>query len=207
MDAAFYFDPACPWTWLTSRWLVDVAGRRGVDITWRTCSLALINEGRELPPELLARIPDLPARHALGKCALRMIESLRAAGRNDDIGRFYTEWGNRFHVQAMSPDQSLLEDAARAAGVDDQLPAAGEDAWDTHLRASLDEAVAKAGPDVGSPVLVVGDNERGTFGPIVSPPPTGEDALRLWDALVTLQSLPTFLEIKRGRSGPPAVHP
>jgi hypothetical protein len=205
MDVSFYFDSMCPWTWMTSRWLVDVAGQRDLDITWRTFSLPMLNEGQEIPPALLEAIPDIRERLALGKGILRIVESLRAAGRNDDIGRFYTECGTRFHVAEAAPERSVLDEAAAAAGVEDHAAAADDESWDKAIRASLDEALAKAGPDVGSPVIVMEGNERGTFGPIVSPPPEGEDAGRLWDALVALHSVPTFYEVKRGRGGPPQV--
>lgn len=205
MDVSFYFDSMCPWTWMTSRWLVDVAGQRGLDITWRTFSLPMLNEGQEIPPALLEAVPDIRQRLALDPGILRMVESLRAAGRNDDIGRFYTECGNRFHVAAAPPERAVLEEAAKAAGVEDHLPAADDDRWDKAVRASLDEALAKAGPDVGSPVIVLDGNERGAFGPIVSPPPQGDDAARLWDAVVVLHSVPDFFEIKRGRGGPPQI--
>lgn len=205
MEVSFYFDAMCPWTWMTSRWLVDVAGQRDVDITWRSFSLPLLNEGKPLPAALLEAMPDLPDRLALGTGILRINESLRQAGRNDDIGRFYRECGQRFHVEGSPPDGAVLEGAAMAAGVDDQLAAAQDPSWDAALRSSLEEAVAKAGPDVGSPVLVLDGAERGAFGPIVSPPPSGKEAGRLWDAVVALHSLPTFFELKRGRSEPPAL--
>jgi len=205
MVVHFYFDTMCPWTWLSSRWLVDVADQRDLDIRWRTCSLAVLNEGKPIPPALLAAVPDIAARHALGVRIVRVVESLAHADRNDDIGRFYTECGLRFHVQALPPAESALVEAGVAAGVEDHLAAADDDTWDAPARASTDEAVARAGPDVGSPVLVIDGNGRGAFGPIVSPPPEGDDAVRLWDAVVTLHSTPTFLEIKRGRAGPPAI--
>ena len=190
---------------MTSRWLIDVAGQRDLQITWRTFSLPMLNEGQEIPPALLEAVPDIRERLALGTGILRIVEALRAAGRNDDIGRFYTECGNRFHVAEAAPERATLEQAAAAAGVEDQLAAADDESLDDAIRASLDEALAKAGPDVGSPVIVIDGNERGTFGPIVSPPPQGEDAVRLWDAVVALHSVPDFYEVKRGRSGPPQV--
>ncbi len=205
MDVHFYFDAMCPWTWMTSRWLVDVSARRDLDIHWHSFSLALLNEGQPIPPYLLKLVPDIVERHTLGLQILRVVELLAEAGRNDDIGRFYTECGTRFHIHDVPPDRTALEDAALAAGVEDALVAADDDAWTDRVRASLAEGLARAGPDVGSPVLVIDDNERGAFGPIVSPPPTGDDALRLWDAVVTLHSLAPFCEIKRGRTGLPAI--
>jgi len=203
MDVHFSFDATCPWTWLTSRWLVDVADHRGLAVGWHSLSLAVLNEGKPFPPEQLAAVPDLPDRQALGVGVLRVVESLREAGRNDDAGRLYTEFGLRLHAQGLAPEPGLLAGAAAAAGVEDHLAAADDESWDAPVRASTEDAVARGGPDVGSPVLVLDGHEGGAFGPIVSPPPQGEDAVRLWDALVTLHSLPTFYEIKRGRTGPP----
>lgn len=205
MEVSFFFDSMCPWTWMTSRWLSDVAGQRDLHITWRTFSLPMLNEGVELDPGLLEAVPDIRERLALGSSILRVIESLRDAGRNDDIGRFYTECGLRFHVQEAPPERATLEDAAKAAGVDDHLAAVDDPRWDGPMRKSLDEALSKAGPDVGSPVIVIDGADRGAFGPIVNPPPQGDDATRLWDALVTLHSVPTFFEVKRGRDGMPQI--
>jgi len=205
MNVHFYFDAMCPWTWMTSRWLVDVASQRELDIRWHSFSLALLNEGQPIPPNLLEMIPDIVERHDLGLQILRIVEFLADAGRNDDIGRFYTECGNRFHVEERPPERAVLEDAARAAGVEDALTAADDEAMTSRVRTSLAEGLDRAGPDVGSPVLVIDRNERGAFGPIVSPPPTGDDATRLWDAVVTLHTIAPFYEIKRGRTDPPAV--
>lgn len=205
MDVCFYFDSMCPWTWMTSRWLIDVADQRDLNITWRTFSLPMLNEGKEVPPALLEAVPDIHDQLALGKGILRVVESLRAEDRNDDIGRFYTACGNRFHVAQVAPERAALDEAAEVSGVGDRLAAADDESLDEAIRASLDEALAKAGPDVGSPVLVIDGNERGAFGPIVSPPPQGDDAGRLWDAVLELHSVPTFYEVKRGRSRPPEV--
>jgi mycothiol-dependent nitroreductase-like protein len=205
MDASFFFDPICPWTWMSSRWLVDATTQLGHRIVWRTFSLAMVNEGQEVPRALLEIYPDFHARQALTAQVMRMIEALRAAGRNEDIGDLYREWGMRYHVRKETPDQGLLAAVARAAGVEAVLGSADDASLDQAVRESLDEALRAAGPDVGSPVLLLDGNERGGFGPIVSPPPRGDDALRLWDAVVALHSLTTFLELKRGRTAPPAI--
>ena len=201
MDVHFYFDVMCPWTWLTSRWLVDVAAQRDLTVTWRTLSLPMLHAG----PASASPVPDAPRWRSPGELVLRVMESLRADGRNDDVGRFYTECGRRFHVEGQPPAGSVIVEAARAAGVVDHLAAADDDTWDVQVRASLIEALVAAGPDVGSPVMVIDGQARGVFGPIVSPRPEGEDAVRLWDAMVTLLSTPGFLEAKRGRTAPPAI--
>ncbi len=190
MGARFYFEPTCPWTWMTSRWLVEVAGQTDLTIDWRSFSLSVLDEDDE--------------EHRLGLPALRLVESLRSAGRNDDVGRFYTEFGTRFHLEgAHAP--TVVASAAKAASVDDHLAASDDPAWDDAVRASLEEALQAAGPNIGSPVLVIDGNARGAMGPIVSPFPKGQEALRLWDAVVTLHSLPAFHELKRGRTKPPAL--
>ena len=205
MDVHFFFDATCPWTWLTSRWLVDVAAQRDLEVGWRTLSLAVLNEGKPIPPELLAAVPDLPARQALGVRILRLVETLREDGRNDDVGRLYAEVGRRLHVEAQAPDPGLLGEAATAAGVEDFVASADDESRDAPVRSSTEDAVTRAGPDVGSPVLLLDGHQRGFFGPIVSPAPSGEEAVRLWDAVVSLHSLPSFLEVKRGRSGGPQL--
>jgi 2-hydroxychromene-2-carboxylate isomerase len=192
----FFFDPGCPWTWNTSRWLTEVADARGFDIQWRALSLALLNADSEIPEQY---------REMMGYtlAALRVTEALRAAGRNADAGRWYTELGRRSFHDKQSWSQALLSEAADAAGVADVLGAASDTSWDQAVASSLAEAMDRAGPDVGSPVLVV--NGNGAFGPIVSPPPTGDDAVALWDALAGAVAVPGFFELKRGRSGPPEV--
>jgi len=101
MDVRFAFDAMCPWTWMTSRWLVDVAAQRDLVVSWRPFSLAVLNEGKPIPPGLLAAVPDIVERQALGVQVMRMVQSLSDAGRDEDIGRLYTEIGERIHVQGV----------------------------------------------------------------------------------------------------------
>jgi 2-hydroxychromene-2-carboxylate isomerase len=208
-EVSFYFDAGCPWTWNTSRWLVAVADEQGFPITWRTFSLALANEGREIPERFRAM-------QASGQAALRIVEALRAgargpgadagpagpAGRADPdeaIGRFYLELGRRWHHDEEPRSLDVVLAALAAAGLEAYAGAAEDTSWDGALRASLDEALALAGPDVGSPVLRLDD--KAMFGPIISPPPVGVDARALWDAVRLLIPAEGVYEIKRGRSG------
>ena len=203
LGVTFYFDPVCPWTWATSRWLLAAAEQRGLDIRWRTFSLGVMNKDKTLPAFL--DTPEFKARIALAAEALKVVEAGVAAADNDAVGRFYTEWGTRFHEAEEEPAQALLEAAAEAAGATHLLAAAGDDGLDAATAASLEEALRLAGPDVGSPVLHVDGAEHGTFGPIVSPPPAGDDAGRLWDSVVALSKIESFYELKRGRTGPPQL--
>lgn len=196
-EVSFYFDPICPWTWITSRWLVEVAEARGLQINWRTFSLSTVNGGIDRMPERFREAARFSLR------AERVIEAMRTAGENRLVGEFYTELGRRLHVVRARPDATLLEEAAAAVGAQRFLPTADEDTWDVPVVQSTDQAVALAGPDVGSPVLAMG--ERGLYGPIVSPAPAGQEALRLWDAIETLFALPSFYELKHGRVGEPKV--
>jgi len=108
--AAFYFDPACPWTWNTSRWLVDVAQARGLTVDWRPLSLTVLNAGREIPAQYR---PSMEVGHA----TLRLVTALRDAGRQDRIGDLYTEVGRRLFYDQEAPSMALVTGAAEAVGV------------------------------------------------------------------------------------------
>ena len=199
--ATIYVDPGCPWTWLTARWLLDAAAERDLSLRWRTCSLAVLNTGT--PP---APGPDpggAPSRKAVAGQALRVLQAAVAHGDEEAAGRFYVEFARRFHAPGAEPDLALVEEAAATAGVRPLLEAAADQALDDAIVGSLEEARRLGGPDIGSPVLVVDGADRGLFGPIVCPAPTGEQAGALWDLVVALSRVPGFFEVKHGRSGPP----
>jgi len=185
--------------------LVAAAQVRDVDIRWRAFSLGLLNKDRPLPAFL--DTPEFKAKMALAGHALRVVQVAVSAGDNDAAGRFYAEWGAQFHVAGRKPTPDLLGEIAATAGVTDMLDRADDPGVEAAMAESLAEAVGLAGPDVGSPVLHIDGGDRGVFGPIVSPAPTGEEAGLVWDAVVALQGMSTFYELKRGRSGPPEYGP
>lgn len=191
MDATFFFDPVCPWTWRTSRWLVAVAEARGLSVEWRAFSLAILNEGR-IAPEYV------DAMAASGR-ALRLVEALRAEGRHDDAGRFYAELGARTHDAGNPLGDKIVTAAVEAAGLTAAAPALNDERWDRAVRESHALSYASAGPDIGSPVLMVPGAERGIHGPILTEVPGTDDALTVWDSLLPLMRLPSFHEIKRAR--------
>jgi protein-disulfide isomerase len=191
---AFYFDPSCPWTWNTSRWLVEAAHARGFTVDWRPLSLSVLNAGREIPARFR---PTMEVGHA----ALRLVSALRAAGLQDRVGDLYTELGRRLFHDREEASMALVAAAADAVGVGDLASAATDTSLDAAVEESTREAIGLGGPDVGSPIVVVGDAARGFHGPIVSPPPSGEDALRLWDAVAAFARVPGAYEIKHGREG------
>lgn len=196
----FFFDPSCPWTWMTSRWLVEVAGRLEFGVEWRSLSLAVLNAGREIPERYRAS-------SEAARSALRVVEAAREAGRHEEVGAFYTHLGTRLHHDQAEPGVALVTEVADATGLGDLAGAATDPAWDEPLARSLDAAIAAAGPGVGSPVVVPPGATTGFFGPIVSPPPTGEAALTLWELVRAAATLPGFWELKRGRTEGPRPGP
>lgn len=191
MDATFFFDPACPFTWRTSRWLVSVAPARGVNVQWRAFSLSILNEGKV--PEQYRPMMEASSR------ALRLVEALRADRRHDDIATFYTELGTRTHDAGAPLTDEIVVASAEAAGVADPKAVLDDASWDEAVRESHTEAVESAGPDIGSPVLMIEGASRGVHGPIIGEVPAEEEARQIWDAVVTLVRSETFFEVKRGR--------
>jgi 2-hydroxychromene-2-carboxylate isomerase len=188
----FWFDPGCPFTWRTSRWLVDVASRRGLDVTWRIMSLAILNEGNEIPEQWRERMER-------GKVAVRFLEAVRAEHGNEALGVVYTELGTQVHGHGAMPDEDAFRKALGAAGLPAELASAGDD--DTHQAAvahSHADGQERVGQPSGSPILAIGDGP-GYHGPVVVPIPEGEAALRLFDAVALLSAVPAFSELKRAR--------
>jgi 2-hydroxychromene-2-carboxylate isomerase len=192
----FYFDPSCPWTWATSRWLIDATGRRGIDIVWRSLSLAMLNAGRDVPERYRGAMEA-------GRHAHRVFAAIRHAGRDDLVADVYTEFGRRVHHDGIAPTVDLVRDVVAAAGAADYLGAVDDESWDADVEESTNEAVSLAGPDVGSPILAFGTPRFAISGPIVSPPPKGDEGLRLLDVVLATALVPGFFELKRGRTGAP----
>ena len=198
----FFADPCCPWTWNTSRWLVEAARLADVSITWRTLSLAELNKDREVSEHFRPKL-------ACSRRMARVLEALRAEGRNDDMQAMFTAYGTRVHHDDHDPGDKLIIACATACDVDLEFTstAINNESWDVAIELSVSEAMELAGPDVGSPIIAVPALGRGFFGPIVSPPPTGPDALALWNVLAASFELPTFFELKRGRRDAVAFGP
>ena len=193
----FFFDPACPWTWLTSRWLLDAAPQRDVAITWRSLSLFVLNDG-DVPEQYAG-----PVRASAG--AHRLFAALDDAGRNDLVGAVYTAIGTRVHDGGDHLTPEVVREAATSAGAGDWLGAVGDERWDGTVELSTKAAVDLTGPDVGSPILVHGSPRVGVFGPIVNPGPRGPAAARLLDHVLAVSQTDGFFELKRGRSSGPQL--
>ena len=193
-----YIDPSCPFAWITSRWLLEVARYRALDLRFRVMSLSVLNEGRELEPwyrEFNDRAWG-PAR----VCAA-------AAERHGDavLRDLYTALGTRIHLQKYELDEKLYREALEEVGLDPALAdAATTDGRDEALRESHNAGMKPVGTDVGTPVIHApgpnGDDDKvAFFGPVVTPAPKGEAAGKLWDGVLLVSATPGFFELKRSR--------
>lgn len=190
--ADFWFDPLCPWAWMTSRWITEVEQIRPVTVSWHVMSLAVLNEGRDLPPDYRALMDE-----AWGP--VRVIVAARDEHGERCVKPLYDAIGTRLHPQGRSDRREVVVEALAEVGLPASLIEAYEsDEYDDRLRASTREAIDLVGEDVGTPVVAV--DGVAFFGPVMSPAPTGEEAGRVWDGAVLLAGYPGFYELKRTRT-------
>jgi hypothetical protein len=193
--ADLWFDPLCPWAWLTSRWMLEVEQVRPVVTGWHVMSLAILNEGRDLDEDYrkFLEIAWGPAR----VCTAAVV---RHGG--EVLGPLYTAMGTRFHNLKLPHDRETIEAALTEAG----LPTALADAmnsteFDDALRRSHNEGVDQVGLRVGTPIISV--QGVAFFGPVVTPRPRAEDAANLWDGVLLVAGVKGFYELKRTRDQRP----
>ncbi|WEV79525.1 DsbA family protein [Janibacter cremeus] len=190
-----WFDPLCPWAWLTSRWLMEVEQVRDVEVTWSQMSLSVLNEGRDLDEGYL----DLMAR---GWTPVRVIAAARRAHGDEVTKPLYDAIGTRIHLQEQQDFHNVVSEALAEVGLPAELiEAADGEEHDEFLRESHQRAIDLVGDDVGTPVISVG--EVAFFGPVVSPAPKGEAAGRLFDGCVLVAGTDGFFELKRTRTRDP----
>ncbi len=200
--ADFWFDPLCPWAWVTSRWILEVEKVRPVTARFHVMSLAVLNEGRDVSEDYRKLLETAwgPVRVCTAAAQRHGIDVLRG---------LYTAMGTRIHIQKQERGPELLAAALTDAGLDPALAEAADSTeYDEALRASHREGMEPVGNDVGTPIIhITGpDGTRGAiFGPVISRVARGEDAGRLWDAVATLATIPGFSELKRARTEGPQV--
>lgn len=195
----FYWDAVCPWCWITSRWMEDVAQQKAIQVNWKLFSLRKINAGRDLPERFIIS-------HSMGLRALRVAAAVREEYGNEGVRKIFTAMGTRRHHDEEDIGESaVLASMLQACGLEAKLAAAADDeAWDTPIEADMAQATAKAGTDVGVPLIVLDGGEGpGFFGPVFSPAPTGKSAVKMWDAMVAAGRMPGFFEFKRSRETGP----
>ena len=200
-----FVDPSCPWAWITSRWLKDVAPQRQLTLTWPSYCLEIRDDFG-----VAATVPDhlrdvVLEAHALSHRMLRIMEATRADAGEEAVDVLYTEWGRRFFTRERASGDALLSECLGAASLDaGLLAAAGDEKWDAPIAAAMETAYAFGGPKTQTPTIVVADDPpHGFKGPVMAPAPTGEAAARLWDAVLVLSREPGFFEITRPRANPP----
>ena len=192
----FWFDPLCPWAWITSRWMLEVQQVRPVQVHWHVMSLAVLNEGKT---DMSERYVEL-MKQAWGPVRVAIAAEQRFGP--EVLGPLYTALGTRFHHDKAPRDRETITAALAEAGLPAHLADAMDSAsCDAALRASHAEGIERVGYDVGTPVITV--NGLSVFGPVVSPIPRGEAAARLWDGVLLLAGTDGFFELKRSRTRDP----
>jgi predicted DsbA family dithiol-disulfide isomerase len=198
--ADFWFDPICPWAWMTSRWMLEVEKQRPVEIRWHVMSLAVLNEGKDVPEEYREGIKA-------GWGPVRVVVATQQLHGDEKIGALYTALGTRIHNEGRGVTDEVVAEALAEVGLPASLASyATSDTYDKELRASHQAGISLVGEDVGTPVVAVpgADGEQvAFFGPVVTPAPKGEAAAKLWDGTLLVAGTPGFYELKRTRTQGP----
>jgi hypothetical protein len=204
--ADFWFDPICPWAWLTSRWMLQVEQVRPVKTRWHVMSLAVLNEDRDLGEKYNALMQKaLAPVRVCSAAATRQRDGgsdVDQRTESEVLGDLYTALGSRLHPGGKPQDRATIEEALVEAGLPVSLAGAMDDpSFDAEVRASHQVGIEQVGTDVGTPIIALAG--MAFFGPVVTPCPKGEDAGKLWDGVLAVASTPGFYELKRTRDERP----
>ncbi len=198
-DAEFFFDPVCPWAWITSRWVTEVVTHRHISVHWNFICLKFLNEGKTLEPSYAARAA---ISHGRGLRLLRVCAAIREAYGAGAVWAAYTAFGKILHVDANADSLDTVDGiaaAVEALGHDPALAKAADDErFDAQIRASTELALTRTGRDVGTPIITFGPPAGPSlFGPVISSAPKGAEAAEMWDHVSFLACNPDFAELKR----------
>ncbi len=209
-DVEFFWDPVCPFAWLTSRWLVKVADQRDYLVDWRFISLRLLNKAKNYATDFP---PEYEQGHTAGLRMLRVAAAVRNDLGREPMGALVTAYGESYwdkpkgsgmRVRLSTTDHAI--EVLCAAGLPASYASAlDDDSWDELLDAETELALSRTGRDVGTPIITFGPSGLSFFGPVISRIPSDEEALRLWDAVTTLAAFPGFAEMKRSLREPPQL--
>jgi 2-hydroxychromene-2-carboxylate isomerase len=209
-DLDFFFDPICPWAWITSRLTAEVARQRDLIVDWRFICLRMVNEEKDYDREFP---PGYVNAHLAGHRMLRIAAAARRDAGNAAVDALYTEFGEQLHDAGRSEEirdgnDSVIAEAVEEAGLPASLAVAGDDeSLDDVLREETSLALSRTGKDVGTPIITFApgtDREASFFGPVIARVPRGEEALRIWDAVELLARTPGFAELKRSARDRPS---
>lgn len=191
----FWFDPSCPWAWMTSRWVDEVAKHRPLEVTWHVMSLAVLNEDTDVSEEYRAFFPRA-LRYT------RLVSAVRELHGQEYVKPLYDALGTRIHPGHRKDVEAIVAEALDEVGLPPELGRyADSEEFDEQMRASHFDGIGRVGQDVGTPVIAVGDHAF--FGPVMSPTPRGEQAVAIWDGTVALAGYDGFFELKRSRTRDP----
>jgi 2-hydroxychromene-2-carboxylate isomerase len=191
--ADFWFDPLCPFAWITSRWILEVEQVRNIKVNWRIMSLYYLNKDRDISDDYRAGIEK-------GRSIGRVLAAAEQKVGSEALLPLYTALGERIHHEKQERGRELLVGALADAGLPPELIEAADDAsYDERVQASHQEAMDRVGDEVGTPTIAF--NGSAFFGPVLTRIPRGEDAGRLWDGTIAVADFDYFFEIKRTRTG------
>lgn len=199
MNVTFYFDPSCPFSWITSRWLLQIQNAREVEITWKPFCLAIKND--ELRPN--TGETEHAASHRDAHRALRVMLAANKE-HNVPLADSYTAFGMIRHIMGERLDDEAIKGVLDTLHLPGSLLTAADDAsWDMPLASSIGEATAVVGGDIGVPTIVYelpDGSVQGYFGPVLHTLPELDESLSIWDGLARLATAKSFYELKRTRS-------
>lgn len=220
-DIEFFYDPLCPWAWITSRFALEVASQRSMSIRWRPISLYFVNEQAFIDDDVAiaeGREPNMASYYRpmseYSRGLLRVATAIDDKFGNEGVERFYTECGTLIHttghgvpIEGNDDAVDVLTLALKAGGFDGSLgDEADNETHDAVLRTEAETALSRTGPDVGTPIITFDldrPDEASLFGPVISRIPRGDEALHLWDAIETVARTPGIAEFKRSLRSEP----